>query len=37
MILGVEIPCETIFCLLGIQKFDLAEVDEAMFLVVEWP
>jgi hypothetical protein len=37
MFLGVESPCEIIFCLLGIQKCDLDEVEEAMFQVVEWP
>jgi hypothetical protein len=31
MILGVESPCEIIFCLLGIQKCYMVEVEEVMF------
>jgi hypothetical protein len=34
---GVDRHCELIFCLLGIEKCDLDEVEEAMFQVVEWP
>jgi hypothetical protein len=30
MFLGVENPCEIIFCLLWIQKCDLDEVEEAV-------
>jgi RNAse (barnase) inhibitor barstar len=32
----VEIPCKIVFCLLGIQKCYLDEVEEAMFQVVLW-
>jgi hypothetical protein len=34
---GVERPCELIFCILGIQKRDLEELEKLMIQVGEWP
>jgi hypothetical protein len=36
MFVGVDMPCERIFCILGIHKSDFEEVAEVMIQVGKW-